>query len=577
MARSCGIRVGPRLFELVVLDGSAKKHKIAAYKAGEFDASDDDSFAQGIAALKEAIKSLGVPRENVGLVVDSRHAAFRRLTLPFSDRSKIEQVIKYEVEGDLPQWNIDDVIVDFHVVAENDSSSEVLTSAIPKEHLADSLEMCERAGIEPLEAELETSAIVNAALAADICHADDAQLLVHVGEYSTSVVVMDAGEVREMRVIHIGALTHDVARSKSSDVEGEEEAEDGAAVAVDPIELNRRIDQAVKRIRRELGRTISGARTVNPIDAVYVCGIELPGLIGDSVLDVPVYLLDCFEEDSGQPAEGYGVLVAAYGAAVRQLGGGKLRPSLRREELRYSGTWERLEFPMAVACLFLCTFALVVNLLQYRERNLLESNGVLYWLRSSNNYMIGDLAKGLRGNLSPVPDSIKGLAKKFRDKVDVDVEEHPPLTGLRDLKSTLESEFLALQKELGQESDVQQPQSALAGMNLVLGVLKTNEKEWRPSLRKVVAVYQPGKGGRDDTVKVTVDVTFFADEGAVRATRDYNDFRNVIKEQYWVVDIDQKSSEELEDGKGIFIQGLPITVDVAKYYEKRRQSIMEGV
>ena len=30
MARSCGIRIGPRRYELVVVDGSPKKHKISA-------------------------------------------------------------------------------------------------------------------------------------------------------------------------------------------------------------------------------------------------------------------------------------------------------------------------------------------------------------------------------------------------------------------------------------------------------------------------------------------------------------------------------------------------------------------
>ena len=36
MARTCGIRIGPRRYELVVLDGSAKKHRIVAFQTGEF-------------------------------------------------------------------------------------------------------------------------------------------------------------------------------------------------------------------------------------------------------------------------------------------------------------------------------------------------------------------------------------------------------------------------------------------------------------------------------------------------------------------------------------------------------------
>jgi Tfp pilus assembly PilM family ATPase len=349
MARSCGIRLGPRRYEIVVLDGSPKKHRITAFKSGEFDPASTDPIADFGKILKAATKELRLPQENVGLVIDSGHAAFRRLTLPFADRSKIDQVLKFEIESQLPQWSIEDVVVDYHVMAESDTSSDLLVSAVPKDDVQAALDICEKAGLEPMEAELETSAMVNAANAASICNIDDAQLLVHIGDYSTSVVVMDAAEVREMRVIHIGALTHVAHPSEAPDPEPAKQAEDeasedsadsglGALDQVDPIEASRRADQAIKRIRRELGRTISGARTVNPIEAVYVCGMELPGLVGSSVLDVPVYVLDCFEEDSGQPADGVGSLVIAYGAAIRELGGGLLSPSLRREELRFTGT-----------------------------------------------------------------------------------------------------------------------------------------------------------------------------------------------------------------------------------------------
>ena len=42
MARTCGIRIGPRRYELVVLDGSAKKHRIVAFQMGEFPQGGED-------------------------------------------------------------------------------------------------------------------------------------------------------------------------------------------------------------------------------------------------------------------------------------------------------------------------------------------------------------------------------------------------------------------------------------------------------------------------------------------------------------------------------------------------------
>ena len=105
---------------------------------------------------------------------------------------------------------------------------------------------------------------------------------------------MDGGQVREMRVIHIGALSHEARRKQElaaaeaeaaeaeENGEGEETPEKDLVLLEHPeepefLDVNRRIDQAIKRIRRELGRTISAARTVHPIESIYVCGMELRG------------------------------------------------------------------------------------------------------------------------------------------------------------------------------------------------------------------------------------------------------------------------------------------------------------
>jgi Tfp pilus assembly PilM family ATPase len=574
MARSCGIRLGPRRYEIVVLDGSPKRHKIAAFCAGEFPLDAEDPIPAMITELKEAAKKHNVPREHVGLVIDSGTAAFRRVKLPFSDEAKIEQVLKFEVESQLPQWSIDDVVIDFESLAEDANSCELLVTAVPKQVIKASLGVLEKSGIEAFEVELETSAMVNAAMAADICHMDDAQLLVHVGDHSTSVVVMDAGQVREMRVIHIGALSSEIQGNVPAPAVAEDAEEEAPGILepLEPSEVKRRVDQAIKRIRRELGRTISAARTIHSVDAIYVCGMELPGLIGSTVHEIPVHLLDCFDEDGGQPADGFGALVVAYGAALRELGGGFMNPSLRREELRYTGAFERVEFPLAVACLLLCTFLGVINILQFREREFLEKNGVLNWIRFSNSLMIGEPAKGKAGVLRDVPEDLKDYAELFEAKTGDLRPRDPdrtPVESIEYINANLQEKILQIQRDLGQDTGVQQPQSALVGMALVLGVLEEN-KAWRPSLRKVHSIYQPGKQGKTDTVKVVIDVTFFDDLSSLEATKDYEAFENTLETKPWFVSLDAKKNDELENGLGIFVRGLPITVDVSKYYAAQR-------
>ena len=581
MARSCGIRIGPRRFEFVVLDGAPKRHKISAYYSGEFTVDEAAAYADGdvsavAAVLKDAASTHRIPSENVSVILDSDDAAFRRLTLPFSDRSKIDQVIKFEVENELPQFDIDDVIVDYHVMAENDQGAELLVSAVPKRSVRRAVEALEKAGLEPLEAELEGSAMVNAALAADICHIDDAQLLVHVGEHSTCVAVVAGAEIREFRVIHIGAMSHltgelEAARAAADEGDGDEEDSDGegpSALDVDPIELNRRIDQAIKRIRREIGRTISAARTSQPIEAIHVCGLELPGLVGSSVLDVPVKVLDCFEADSGQPAEGAGLLVAAYGGAFRQLGGGVMTPQLRREELRYSGTWERLEFPVAFAALMLATFLGMVNIVQIRKIDSLNYSGILQYLRNVNAWIVG--SDSMRPILNPVPKDLLDRSKPYAAKgVQFGDGVQEPLDELVTIDRMLKSKVLELQKELGDIQEIPLPPSAFASMTCVLNTLNSNE-DWRPSLRALRAdfVKENKSDKMPEHTKVRLDVTFFADS-VPDASNDIAAFESALRAQPWCLDVEPATLTPTEGEPGLYFKGKVVLVDPSKLFSSR--------
>ena len=571
MARSCGLRIGPRRFELVVIDGSPKKHKITSYLSGELPrgGAGDEAVAQAAvaAALKEALKGHNLPRDNVGLVIDTGFGAFRTFKVPFTDRAKIEEVLKFEVESLLPQWSIDDVIVDFHVQDSTPDSSELLITAVPKQDLRRVLSLCEKAGIEPQEAELETTAMVNAALGAGLCPVDSAQILVHIGVQSTSVVVVDAGKVREMRAIHIGALSHEIGSAPAegdAPEEGAEKAgekppeEAAAAVVADPLEVQRRLDQAIRRITRELGRTISAARTAHPIQTVYVCGYEIPDLVGSVIQDVPVKILDAFEKDGGQPAEGYSQFVVAYGAAVRQLGGGVLHPSLRREELRYSGAFERVELPLAVVCLLLLTLLGVWNIFLYREATWVDG-GLKIWRDNATSFLVGNLKKGQKGYLEfpskPVADYVANY--------DADTDRSK-FEQLQHVRALLVAENTKLEKELGQDAELTLPQSALSALTLVLDVLdKGGQNMGRPSLRKIRATYQQGKAGKTDTVRVVMDLTIFAN-GSTLATQNFEAFKTALASEPWFAGTEDKPTTTLDGDKGIYVEGFPVTVDVTK-------------
>lgn len=560
MARSCGLRIGPRRYELVVLDGSPKKHKITAYAMGDLPHGSAEADAEAAAVLKAAIKEHGVPTDNVGVAVDTGMAAFRTVKVPFADRAKIEEVVKFEVEGHLPQWNVDDIVVDFHVLDSSDEQSELLVTAAPKAELKRVLDLCGKAGFEPLEMELETSAMVNAALASDLCTLENAQVLVHVGELSTSVVVIDGRKVREMRAIRIGAMAIEhAAAAEGEPVAEPEEKATSPLEPRDPEEAVRRLEQAIKRIRRELGRTVSAARTLHAIEAVYVCGFELPGLVGSRLQDAEVRPLDVFQKDGGQPAEGFGPLVVAYGVALGQLGGGELKPSLRREELRYAGAFEKIELPLAVVALLAVTLLGVWFIFLTKETQFVDTQ-LAFWRNSSQRFLIGDLKQGKQGYLLYPSDPMQ----KYLSNMDADTDRDK-FTQLQYVNGQLKNEIKKLEKDLGQDAEITQPQSALVACSLVLGSLEDEiQGGGRPSLRKVQSTYTIGKQGKGDYVRVVLDVTFFAGD-TVQATQNYEDFIKATEAQPWCMgQIDRRPSVSLEDGKGIFVVGLAIEVDVSK-------------
>ncbi len=593
MAKSCGIRIGPKRYEIVVLDGSAKKHRITAFKAGEFPFGGADHAVEAARILKEAAKTHNIPHDSVGVAIDSGLAAFRTIKLPFSDPAKIEEVLKFEVESQLPQWAIDEVVVDWCARDQNDKESDLLVTAVPKAEIAKVLEIATKAGIEPLEVEIEASAMVNAAMTADICHINDAQVLVHIGESSTAVVVVDGGRVRSMRAIHIGALSHDsgtpeaeAAPADAAPAAGDETAPAPKAATIanptSPEELQRLLEHAVSRIRRELGRTVSGARTTNPIDAIYVCGIELPDLIGTKVLDLPIYALDVFEEDSGQPLEGVGPLVVAYGAALRQLGAVAQPASLRREELRYSGAFERIELPLAVASLLLVTLLAVFVIFETKLGQLRDGD-VDYWRRWANLYMLGDPASGKGGDLDQPPkalkdylDGVRTASKKpgVSDKDNPEID--PDRTRLEQLKNEqrlLRLEVAKLDKALGNTGEVTQPQSALEGTVMTLDVLTElgEAQVGRVAIRKLNAQYLPGRSNGTDKVEIQVDFTFFAND-SVTATSNLERYISALREKPWVVEVDQGGSKPLPenpaDNKGIYTESFKVRCDLSKIVRK---------
>ncbi len=568
MAKACGLRIGPRRFELVVIDGSPKKPKVLNTLAGEIPPDAEDPIGAAAFALKSAIKAHKIATDNVSVTIESRAAAFRSVSLPVTGESKIEEVLKFEVESQLPQFNIDDVVVDFYVKDTIEATSNLMVMAVPKEDVSNALELGHQAGFEPLEIEVETTALVNSAADTELCGPEEAVVLVHVGEESSAVAVLDAGRVREMRIIQTGALSYTPHGTPPS----EDDSEDSEPTGPQRIE---RAGEVVERLRRELARTVSAARTINELSAIHVCGYELPGLNMKAVLGLPVQFMDGYEvtEFEGDVHEEYRSAAVALGSALRQMGGGFMPASLRREELKFTGALERVELPLAVMCLLITTFLGVWFMFQKKEHDSIDKD-LYFLLKSSANYMIGDPKKGQAGNLEYPPENIVKYVNSTigigggggPESVRIDTQR-TRYEQLDYLKRLLRNEQTELMKQLGNDAEVLQPQSALKGLTVVLDTLAKKGKPYgRISMRSLTSTYRnSAKSG--DFVEVILRVCFFADS-STQATENYESFFRDLKDMPWYIEHTSGGSDPITgEESGIYLPSLKIQLDLTKTEE----------
>lgn len=533
MARTCGIRLGRTDFDLLILDGSAKKPNVVACVTGEIPEDSEDPVADLVAALKTATKGLKVPTDAIRVVGESGLAAFRNLVLPFDDAAKIEQVIRFEVESDVPQWDIDDTVVDFHVASSTGVESHLINTIAPKAALAELLEIATKAGLEPQEFELDTTALVNSAHRAGLLTVEGAQLLIHVNRSSTALVVVDGGRVRTMRSVHIGA----------------EHRNDPAALS---------------RFAREVNRTAAGIQATTPLDGIYISGLDFLGIKGTNVADHVVKPLEAFEADnlpgSAHPAR----FVAAFGAALAELGSVKIKASLRRDNLRFAGKLERLELPLAVFALLLAALAGIYFVVLQRQMEPLHSD-MRKWLETSNKFMLGEPAKGTEGYITrPTELLTKRVASTTSNAIDGETTDYDAMLQIRNY---LQADIKALEKRIGKDTDIRKPQSVFGAQTRVLKVLDDlgPEQVGYFSILHMIGDFRPARGQTKDYVELKLTMSFFSEVDSLQATANFDRFRNEVMSRPWLVKdgFPEPKTQTLDGGIGIYIESFSISVDMS--------------
>jgi hypothetical protein len=568
MSRTTGLRLGTRRFEIVALEGSAKKPKLRGLAAGM--SADAASGLEGQkSALAELIKGQrkALEAEEIQLSIDGGLGIYRHLSLPFAEREKIEEVIRFEVESKIPQADIDNLVVDFFITEATPVESHLLVTAVPAPALQERIELAAGVGLEPVEAELETASLFHAAEFIGALTAGAAQLLVHLGERTTSIVVASDGRLRSMRALHLAI-----------EAEGGEPAAEGepAPAASAPLDAA----QLLPRLHKEFLRTLTSADSGVPFDRIWVCGLVPPGLVGSRIGEVEVALLDPLASIGKEdlPAEERARYAIAFGAAWGRMGSGQLRPHLRRDALAYAGTFERLELPLGVLGLLLLTL-LFSRYIIVRKQVEPRQQDVALWMDCVRNYTVGKPEEGAPGFLTDPPKQLVTILKDILAGKNAD--QTTPLDQFDSIKRFLDGEIRRYKTMLGTGDSSTQPQSALTATNLVFDVINGlgEERIGRIAVRKLDAKWVRAAGGDRDPehIAVRLDLSFFADDD-VKSTQHFNNLMEALDGQEWCLGTGRQALEPFNgENRGSAVNGVEVKVDVSKSPALRsEQAAAEG-
>ena len=402
MATSLGIHLQSHGFDYVLLDGSAKKYSVKSSGGAVYRSEDLQSSKLLGKLISDTVKSGKV--DQVVVTLPASGVVMRELSLPFSDREKVMQVLKFEIESELYHLSFDDVIADFIELSDGRATPTLLVSVLEKDRVSAALDVSGAADWDPPVITLSHGSLYTALQALPrSASADDEQLetYLEIGAESCLLLVLNTdGTLRGARALPMGwrELTRGVAileaelEPVNETPEAEENADESSedeATEVDESDADEKAELALggdhslpygigfetalemaddgrtqgflANIAKEVRRALVAMGS--PAGPVYLLGASVPGLeehlqarLGRDVAPLSLGV---------NGAQGEEPSAVALGAAMRGIGVETAAMNFRQEEFRYARGLERIEGSLTLALVGLIVFfafELAINL-----------------------------------------------------------------------------------------------------------------------------------------------------------------------------------------------------------------------
>ena len=287
----CGIDLGAYSVKLVFLEAGFRATALRGVLEVPVAAGDAPLIERQLAAAREGLS--GITGEVTPyLAVAGDHLSVRVLELPFSDARKIDQVVGYELEGQIVS-PIEDVVFDHLVVGHRPEGTTILAVAAKRDDLAALIAAAEGQGIHPralfaapaIYRTLFSRTLFAATPAGPDAEAVPCQVVLDFGHQRTNVCVIRGAEAINARTIRRGGahLTAAIAQAFGVDHERAEQAKRDEAFLTSPGrsastpvlgKLDAVLREALAPTVRELRQTLAsfGANGKVDVDALLVVG-----------------------------------------------------------------------------------------------------------------------------------------------------------------------------------------------------------------------------------------------------------------------------------------------------------------
>ena len=302
----CGIDVGTYSIKFAFFEVGFRTHTLRGLLETAVPTGEAPLLQRQMEAVREGLAQLS-SEVTPYFAIPGDQLSVRVLELPFSDSRKIDQVVGYELEGQIVHA-IEDVVFDHLVVGQRPEGSTVMAAAARRDDLAALIAAAEEKEIHPralFAAPLIYRTLLPLAVDAKAVEAIPCQAVLDFGHQRTNVCFVRAGDPIYARTIRRGGehLTAAIAKAFNADTERADQAKRGDAFLVSPgrpattplgVKLDSVLREALAPTIRELRQTFASFRAGNRFDVDSLLVVGGGGRLGG--------LLPFLEAELGIPA-----------------------------------------------------------------------------------------------------------------------------------------------------------------------------------------------------------------------------------------------------------------------------------